>query len=65
MNGMDAAYAIYALLAMMLVGSSLAARRLPMSDIVKMALIWVAIFAAGFAFFMMLQAFGLDLGRFG
>jgi aspartyl protease family protein len=65
MNGDDAAYAIYALLAMMLVGSSLAARRLPMSEIVRMILIWIAIFAAAFAAVMVLQFLGVDFSRFG
>jgi len=51
MNGDQAAYALYLVLFLVLVGSSLAARRLPMRQTLKMAATWVAIFAVGFALF--------------
>jgi aspartyl protease family protein len=47
MNGDDNAQLIYSLLAIMLLISSLSARRLPLKQTVKMALAWVAIFAVG------------------
>jgi hypothetical protein len=65
MSGDDTARALYAILAIMLVASSLAVRRLPMSDIVKMGLIWVAIFAGMFFVFQLLQVLGVDFSRFG
>ena len=65
MGGIDIAYAVYAFLAIMLVASSLALRRLPWSDLVKMGLIWIAIFAGMFALFMLLAAAGVDFTRFG
>jgi aspartyl protease family protein len=42
---------LYALAGLVLVGSSLAARRLPMSDLLKMILAWVAIFGVLFILF--------------
>ena len=51
MNGDQAAYALYLVLFLVLIGSSLAARRLPMRQTLKMAAAWVAIFAVGFALF--------------
>jgi aspartyl protease family protein len=42
----DGAHVLYALICIMLVGSALLARRLPLGDMVKMALIWVALFGA-------------------
>ena len=42
---------------LVLVASALAARRLPIRDTLKLALIWVAIFAGGFA---IVALFGLD-----
>ncbi len=59
---MDAAYAIYAVLAAILVGSSLAARRIPAGSMVRMALIWVAIFAAVYGLFLLVQALGFRFG---
>ena len=51
MNGDQTAYALYLILFLVLVASSLAARRLPMGKTLKMAATWVAIFAVGFAIF--------------
>jgi aspartyl protease family protein len=42
----QAAGVLYIALLMVLVGSALAARRLPLAKSLKLALIWVAIFAA-------------------
>ncbi|AHE54249.1 hypothetical protein [Sphingomonas sanxanigenens] len=39
---------LYMLLLLVLVGSSLIARRLPMGQTLKMVIAWVAIFAVGF-----------------
>jgi aspartyl protease family protein len=51
MSGDQAGNLIYGLVCLMLVASSLAARRLPLGQTLKMALAWVAIFAAVFAVF--------------
>lgn len=51
MSGNDAPYAVYGVLAIILVASSLVARRISMGQAAKMALAWVAIFAAAFALF--------------
>lgn len=42
---------LYAVMALVLVGSSLAARRLPINDMLKMALAWIAIFGILFILF--------------
>lgn len=51
MDGYDAPNTFYLLLLLMLVGSSLVAMRLPLAKAAKIALGWVAIFAATFALF--------------
>lgn len=51
MSGNDAPYAVYGVLAIILVVSSLVARRISMGQAAKMALAWIAIFAAAFALF--------------
>jgi aspartyl protease family protein len=51
MNGDQAAYALYLVLFLVLVASSLASRRLPIGKTMKMAAVWAAIFAVGFAIF--------------
>lgn len=51
MNMDDGTSLIWGLGALMLVGSSLVARKLPLGETVRMALIWIAIFAAMFAVF--------------
>lgn len=48
----DMAQWIWGIGALMLVGSSLLARRLPIAQSLKMALIWVAIFGAAFVLFL-------------
>ena len=52
MSGDDNASLIYGLLAAMLLISSLAARRLPIKQLAKMVLAWVAIFAGVFILFL-------------
>ena len=61
MNGFEGANAVYLVLLLILVGSSLAARQLPLGKSLKMALAWVAIF--GFLF--MIFAFRSDFSAFG
>ena len=51
MSGDMGAYLLYMVLLLVLVGSALVSRRLPMGKTLKMALAWVAIFALGFAIF--------------
>lgn len=51
MSGDQTGNLIYGIICILLVGSSLAARRLPLGQTLKMALAWVAIFAAMFAVF--------------
>ena len=51
MDGDRTAYALYLVLFLVLVASSLASRRLPLGKTLKMAAAWVAIFAVGFAIF--------------
>jgi aspartyl protease family protein len=51
MDGDRTAYALYLILFLVLVASSLASRRLPVGKTLKMAAAWVAIFAIGFAIF--------------
>lgn len=48
MNEGQTANFLYLLLLLVLVGSSLIARRLPVSQTAKMVAAWVAIFAVGF-----------------
>lgn len=48
----DAAQWLWGIGALMLVGSSLAARRLPFGQTLKMALLWVAIFGGVFVLFL-------------
>lgn len=47
----QAPHALYLLLLLMLVGSSLIGMRLPLAKVAKMALAWVAIFGMGFILF--------------
>lgn len=61
--GDEAPRALYLLLLLMLIGSSLAARRLPMGQTLKMALMWVAIFAGAFALFSFRGEFSSLWGR--
>jgi aspartyl protease family protein len=57
MTGDDTASLIYGLLCVMLLISSLAARRLPLKQTAKMLLAWVAIFAGFFALFLFRDEF--------
>jgi aspartyl protease family protein len=49
---------VYILMAMMLVLGALMTRREPAAKLVKMALAWVVIFAAGFVLFSFRDDFG-------
>ena len=51
MTGNEAPRALYLLLLLLLVASSLIGMRLPLGKVVKMALAWVAIFGGAFALF--------------
>lgn len=61
-SGDQAVHAIYLLLVMMLVGSALVARRIPIASGLKMFLAWVLIFGAAFIVFTMKDEF-LALGN--
>ncbi len=52
MNGDDTAQLIWGIGALVLVGSSLLARRMPLGQSLKMALAWVAIFGVVFVLFL-------------
>ena len=52
MSGDDAATAIWGVLALMLVGSGLLARRLPLGKTLQMAAAWVGIFGVAFVLFL-------------
>jgi aspartyl protease family protein len=54
MNGDRAASILYIMLLMVLVGSALVARRLPLAKSLKMILAWVAIFAVVIVLFSLL-----------
>ena len=55
MSGDQAPYTLYLALWLMLVASALISRRLPVGKLIKMAMIWVAIFATGFMLFLVLR----------
>lgn len=57
MNGSDSAQLIYALLLLMLLLGSLFARRLPMKQVARHGLLWVALFAAMFVLFSFREQF--------
>ena len=61
MNGFEGANSVYLVLLLMLVTSSLIATRLPLGKALKIALVWVAVFASAFAIF----AFRSDFSAFG
>ena len=61
MNDFESANAVYLILMLVLVGSSLVATRLPLGTALKMALAWVAIFGGVFILF----AFRSDFSAFG
>ena len=61
-DGDQALSLIYLLLLLVLVGSGLAVRRAPIGTTLKMALLWVLIFAVGFAIFALRDDFRA-LGR--
>jgi aspartyl protease family protein len=61
-DGDQALHFIYLLGVLVLVGSALAVRRIPLGQTVKMLLAWVLIFAAGFVIFALRDDFR-DLGR--
>ena len=55
MSGSQAPYAIALILWLVLVASALLSRRLPAGKLVKLALIWLAVFTAGFLLFEVVQ----------
>lgn len=59
MNGDQAASSIWYVLALVLVGSALLARRMPMAGMLRLALVWVAIFAALLGLFKIGEKAGL------
>ncbi len=63
MMGDQAASTIWYVLAIVLVGSALLGRRLPMGSVMRMALLWVAIFAALLGAFTLAQRQGWLTGR--
>lgn len=58
MNGQDSAQVLYMVLLLVLVVSALAAYRIPMGRMARMALIWVAIIGGGY---VVARLFGLEL----
>lgn len=54
MNGDQPLSVLYLLLLLVFVGSALAVRRMPMDKTLKLAAVWIAIFALGFAIFYFL-----------
>ncbi|GLV21181.1 hypothetical protein TomMM35A_10400 [Sphingobium sp. TomMM35A] len=63
MTGDQAASSIWYVLALVLVGSALLARRMPMGGMMRLALIWVAIFAALLGLFKIGEKVGLFSAR--
>ena len=61
MNSYEGANSVYLVLLLLLVMSSLIASRLPLGKALKMALVWIAVFAGIFAIF----AFRSDFSAFG
>ena len=61
MNGNDGAFALYYVVIIVAVASSLVAMRMPVGKMVKMVLAWVAIFGIGFVIF----SFRSDFTAFG
>jgi len=61
LNGFEGANSVYLVLLLILVASSLFASRLPLGKALKMALVWIAIFAGIFTIF----AFRSDFSAFG
>ena len=51
MNGVDPPHAIFLLVMLVFVASSLIGMRLPIGKVAKMAIAWIAIFGVGFALF--------------
>jgi hypothetical protein len=65
MGNMDTAYAIYLMGFLILVVSSLVARKLPIGSMLKMGFIWVCIFSGLFMAFLLAQSLGVDFSKFG
>ncbi len=63
MTGDQAASSIWYVLALVLVGSALLARRMPMGGMLRLALVWVAIFAALLGLFRLGERAGLFATR--
>ncbi|WP_313802040.1 TIGR02281 family clan AA aspartic protease [Sphingobium sp.] len=65
MNGDQAMSSLWYVLALVLVGSALLARRGPLGGLMRMAVLWIAIFAALLGLFKTGEKFGLFSGRTG
>lgn len=65
MNGDQAMSSLWYVLALVLVGSALLARRIPMSGMLRMAMLWVAIFVGLLGLFKMGEHYGLFASRSG
>lgn len=65
MNGDQAMSSLWYVLALVLVGSALLARRVPMSGMLRMAMLWVVIFAGLLGLFKMGEQYGLFANRSG
>ena len=63
MGGDQAMSSIWYVLALVLVGSALLARRAPMGGLLRMAMLWIVIFAALLGLFKAGEKYGLFAGR--
>ncbi len=63
MDGDQAASTLWYVLALVLVGSALIGRRLAWGSLLRLALLWVAIFAGLFGLFTLAQQQGYLTGR--
>ena len=57
----DPANVLYLFLLLAMVGSSIAARRIPMREALRYALIWLSVFAAGILIVMLLERNGIHI----
>lgn len=65
MSGDQAMSSLWYVLALVLVGSALLARRMPMGGMLRMAMLWAVIFAALLGLFKMGEQYGLFSDRIG
>ncbi len=57
----DPARVLYLLLVLVMVASSLAARRIPMREALRYTLIWLSVFALGVLIVMLLERNGIHI----